>query len=314
MSMRPLLPLVLGAAVMLACGGGGDAPTTAVPLRAAITAVEIAPAGPVSVPVGTSRRFTVALTQPDGAPAAAVRWSVSDPTLATVSSAGDVTATGNGAFTLLAMATTVARDGFRADTLVSSVAVTTRPPAITAIEVQPGIAFIPVGGSATLRATVVRASPDVTVRFTYRAQSPYVSVDSGGVITTLYPISSVVWVTAVGSGPGYETTTLVGETMLQASTIAGIASLEVVPSTLTMTAGSTASLRALVAQPPGAPPATIVAETGTASVALVQGEGDVWSVVARQPGIATITVRAQSPALFGFTAATKVVTVPIEVR
>lgn len=298
---------------MMACGGG-DAPTTAVPLRAAITAVAIAPAGPVSVPVGTTRRFSVALTQPDGAPAAAIRWTVSDPSLATVSSAGDVTAIGNGAFTLVAVATTAARDGFRADTMVSSVAISTRPPALVAISLQPGLAFIPVGGSVTLQPSVVRATPDVQVTYTYLPISPYVSVDANGIATTLWPGTSTVRVTARGTGDGFEPTTMVAEMTLQASVINGIASLDVIPSAVVIAPGARASLRALLQQPNGAPQATLSAETGTASVATVQGDGVDWIVVARQPGIASVTVRAYSPAMFGFLATTKVVTVPIEVR
>lgn len=299
---------------MLACGGGGDVPTTVVPLRAAITAVEIAPAGPVNVPVGTSRKFSVAITQPDGAPAASIRWSVSDPSLASVTSAGDVTAIGGGTFTLIATATTAARDGFRADTLVSSVAVSTRPPAITAIDVQPGVAFIPVGSTATLRVSVMRASPTVQVTYTYQAISPFVSVDANGVVTTLYPGTSTVRVTARGTAEGFEPTTIVGEMTLQASATFGIGSLEVVPSAVVIAPGASASLRALLQQPNGAPPATVSAESGTVSVATVQGDGADWTVVAKQPGIASVTIRAASPAMFGFLATTKVVTVPIEVR
>lgn len=312
--MRRLLPLVLCAAVMTACGGGGDSPTTAVPLRAAITALEIAPAGPVNVPLGTTRRFSVTLTQPDGAPAAHVRWTVSDPTLATVNSAGDVTAVRGGAFTLVAVATSAARDGFRADTLVSSVAVTTRPPALLSIDVQPGSALIPVGSSTTLRVSVVRASPEVQVTYTYQAISQFVSVDANGVVTTLWPGLSTVRVTARGTGDGFEPTTIVGEMTLNAQVTAGIASLDVIPSAVVVAPGSSVPLRALLQQPQGAPHATLSAETSTASVATVQGDSTQWTVVARQPGIASVLIRATSPAMFGFLATTKVVTVPIEVR
>ena len=61
-----------------------------------VTGVTITPAGPESLPVGTSRQLSAAVTYAHNTGAQGVTWSSTDPTVATVSSTGLVTAVKEG--------------------------------------------------------------------------------------------------------------------------------------------------------------------------------------------------------------------------
>jgi hypothetical protein len=284
----------------LASACGGDAtPTTAAASRRAIVSVAIAPSGTVPVAVGDTARFSVVVDQPTGAPPAVVSWRVSNPAIASITRDGLLTATAPGVVSLLAVAVTPASGAFKADSMVSTVIVSSLPPAISALDVQPGILTAPVGSIVSFSPQVTKAAPSVAVTYAYQIQQNLGSVDGNGVVTTYFPGTTALRITATGSGDGYQTITLTTLRTLNIVPTAGVSSFEISPSTVTVPVGGTVKLGVNVVQPRGAPPVVISADAGTGSAATLAGEGTNWTVSGDRIGTATFVFRAYTPEFAG---------------
>lgn len=76
-----------------------------------VSAVSITPAGPESLPVGTARQLSASVTYAHGTGAQGVTWSSTDPSIATVSDTGLVTARKEGSVSIIAQTKDTNREG-----------------------------------------------------------------------------------------------------------------------------------------------------------------------------------------------------------
>lgn len=298
-------------ALIAACGGETSPPTAESPR--AIQSVAISPAGSLQLGVGDSIRFNAVAQTATGAPSPSVRWRVSDPSLATISADGMYTAIGQGSVTVIAVASTAASGAFRADSMVSSALVSSIPRAITAIEAQPGMLSTAAGSIVQFESQVIKSSPSVQVTMSYQLQQPGIgTVDQNGVITTWYAGQSSFRITATGSAPGYATTTLSIDRLLNVIPTPGITTFEV-PATITVAVGSTVRLPITLVQPRAALNAGISANSTQPAIATAAGEFTDWSVTGVKSGTTTITFLATFPGSGGYYANSKQSTVTVNV-
>ncbi|MBY0491066.1 MAG: Ig-like domain-containing protein [Gemmatimonadaceae bacterium] len=288
------------------CGGGETAPTTTLP-RAAIQSVSITPSGSLSLGVGDTLRFSATVSTAAGAPAPVVTWRVSPSGLASVSADGLLTSLAPGTFSLLAIAATPARGAFRADSMAGTVLVNSQPLALTSLDVQPGILTTPVGGIVQFDPQVVKASPAVQVTWTYQIQQPLLgSIDVNGVITTYFAGTTSVRLTATGSAPGYQTTSLVATRTLNIVPAPSLTFFDM-PTNLTVPVGGTVRIPLTVVVPRNAPyPAISVADFPPGPVT-VAGSDSVWTVTGVRPGTQNLTFRAVAQAVAGYFGITRTV-------
>lgn len=104
----------------------GTATITVQTPPAGIASLNVSPAS-ATVTVGQTRTLTTTVTQPTGAPSATVTYSSSDPSIATVSPTGVVTAVAAGSVTITVTATSPGTSTFSATTVTSTVAITVVP-------------------------------------------------------------------------------------------------------------------------------------------------------------------------------------------
>lgn len=76
-----------------------------------VSAVSITPAGPENLPVGTARQLSASVTYAHGTGAQGVSWSSTDPSIATVSDTGLVTARKEGSVSIIAQTKDANREG-----------------------------------------------------------------------------------------------------------------------------------------------------------------------------------------------------------
>jgi len=93
---------------------------------AGITSLSVSPTS-ATVTVGQTRALTSTVTQPTGAPSASVTYTSSDPSIATVSPTGVVTAVAAGSVTITVTATSPGNSTFSTTTVTSTVAITVVP-------------------------------------------------------------------------------------------------------------------------------------------------------------------------------------------
>jgi hypothetical protein len=297
---------------LAACGGSDRAPTSVVATRRALDAVSIAPGGTASVAVGDTARFSAVVSQPAGAPAATLTWRVSDARVATVSRDGVLTAIAPGAFSLIAVASTPSSGVFKADSMVSTVFITSLPPSLTSLEVQPGLLSTSVGSQVAFAPQVVAASSAVQVTWAYQLQQALGSVDGNGLITTSWPGTTQLRIAVTGTAPGYQTTTLVALRTLNVLPTPGITRLDV-PASITVPEGGTVRIPVTLEQPRGALRATVNGESAAANVATVAGEDPEWTITGVKAGTTNVTFRAVFPESAGFFSISRVATTTVTV-
>ncbi len=104
LTLRTALVLCLGGALSLACGGGGDGGgggPNPVP-----TSISVTPAGPLSLASGAAQQLTATVLDQDGKPitGTSVSWQAAVSTIASVSAAGNITASHVGTTVITARA------------------------------------------------------------------------------------------------------------------------------------------------------------------------------------------------------------------
>jgi hypothetical protein len=301
------------------CGGGGNTDTTgpSVPAGArAISYLSVMPSVPQSMQVGEQVHFSATVDQPAAAPRAVVSWRVSNAALATVGDDGRLTATGLGSFVLQAVARTSAQNGYAADSMVTSIPITSLPASISSIELSPATVILPVGTTTRIQSDVLKASPNVAVTVSYQSQQPnVVTVDSSGLVQAgFFNGSARIFVTARGTAPGYANTVITSSIMVNVTSVPGVDALLVSPGTLTLPAGGRGTVTVTALQPRGAPAPVITAVSSGTTVANATGESTEWTVTAGQPGTAVITFGATIPSsLYGFFNVTRTVQLVVNV-
>jgi trimeric autotransporter adhesin len=250
--------------------------------------VSLAPVATVNVSasvgqasVGSSTQFSATALDAGGAvlTGRAVAWSTSDPTVATVSTSGLVSALAPGTVQVTA---TIGGVAGSAPLTVVPVAV-----AVAAVVLTPGTGALLPGGTLQLVATPRdSAGLPVTGRTaTWSSAAPAVaSVDASGLVTALSVGSAAI--SATVDGVSGSATITVGSVP--------IASIAISPTTASVTAGATTTLSATPLDAGGnvLPGRTLTWSSDNTAVASVTQGGVVTGV---SSGAATITVSGASP-------------------
>lgn len=175
---------VMLAAVITACGGGGD-PIVA---RCVISGVSVSPASATLV-VGNSQTLGATAASQDCSSLPTTTWSSNATNIATVSSSGSVTAVAPG--TAIVTATIGSSNG--------SAVITVTPPSVASIVVTPPSASVQIGSSLTLVAQPRDAQGNALTgrALAWQSLAPaVVSVSTSGVVTGVGTGSGVVTVTS----------------------------------------------------------------------------------------------------------------------
>jgi uncharacterized protein YjdB len=192
--MQRVAIAVLMMAVMTACGGGGDGTTapTPPPVNVGVATVTVS-LSPAQITVGTTATATAELRSGAGAVLAgrSVEWSSSAPAIASVNSAGVVSAIAAGSATITA--TSEGRSG--------SASLTVIPAPVATVQVTLALPTLTLGTASTANA-VLRDERGATLTgraVAWSSSSPAVAtVDNSGAITTLAVGITVITATSEG--------------------------------------------------------------------------------------------------------------------
>lgn len=239
------------------------------PPTVAVTSVSVSPTS-VSLTEGESKALS-ATVSPGDATDKSVSWTSSAPDVATVSSTGSVTAVKAGSATITVKTT----DGGKTATCAVTVNAKVFP--VTGVTLDAKTKELVEGDSFTLKATV---APDNATdkSVTWTSSAPEVAtVDANGKVTAVKAGSATITVTTTDGGKTATCTVTVK---------AHVASVTLDKTTLTLTAGESASLTATV-NPDYAEDKSVTWTSSAPDVASVDANGKVTAVKA---GTATITV------------------------
>jgi len=220
---------------------------------------------------------TLALTEtiaPANATNQNVTWFSSDITVATVNTAGVVTATGAGSATI----TVTTADG--GHTATAAITVTAAVVPVTGVIVSPTTASMVVGGTQTLTETIAPAN----------ATNQNVTWSSSDITVATVDVAGVVTATGAGLATIAVTTADGGHTATAAITVIAAAipvtGVTVTPTTVNITVGQTATLTPTIT-PATATNQNVTWTSSNLAVATVSATG---VVSALSPGTAVITV------------------------
>jgi hypothetical protein len=131
------------------------------------------------------------------------------------------------------------------------------------------------------------------VAYTYTSSTAAVAtVTSAGVVTAVAPGTATITISAAGTGTGFSAATLTTATTITVSERApGLTSLQVSPTTATLSIGGTQQITAAV-QGPRASAVTYSYGSSAPSIATATGTGSTATITAVAPGTATITATA----------------------
>jgi uncharacterized protein YjdB len=247
---------------------------TVAPLPDAVTAVAVSP-NPVSMGVGQTRTLTTAVTQPTGAPPAGITYGTTAPSVATMSSAGMVTAVGPGSATITVTATSAGNANFSASSVTATVLVTVArlPMAVTALSVSPSSVSAIVGQTQSIAASVTQPSGAPTASISYGTTTPSVAtVSSAGVVTAVAAGSARITVTAASSGNASFAASSVTATIAVTVASSGIPSI-VLGQTVANLSSTTGDALYNVAVPAGTSSLLVRTSGGSGSVYLYLYQG-----------------------------------------
>jgi uncharacterized protein YjdB len=298
---KAIVALSLGALALGACGDDVTVPVA----PAAPVVVTITPPSAL-MNIGEALNFAVQISGGSATAAPTLTaCAVTPTTVATATVAGSacrVTAVAAGNATVTATAST-------GQIAAASIAVSAPAPAITSLAVSPSAQQLVVGASVTLVPTVQPAGRTAT--FTYTSSSATIaSVTAAGVVTAVAPGTATITVAATGSGTGFSTATInQAVTITVSDRAAGLTTLNVQPSNVSLSLGATQQLTSAV-QGPRASAATISYLSSAPTVASVSATGVVTAVAA---GTAVIGVTASSMEAGAFAASSITALVPVTV-
>jgi uncharacterized protein YjdB len=273
------------------------------PLPPAITSLTVSPTA-VSLVAGQTRTLTPVVGRPSGAPTATVSYGTADPSIATVSTSGVVTALSLGTAIITVTATAPGNTTFAAATVTELVTVTVAP-AVASVQITPGAATI-MPGSIQQLTTTVRDSSGAELlgrSVTWSSSHSAVATVSATGLVTAVAVGTATITASSGGVLGTMTVTVLA---LPPS----VTAVSVTPTVLSLPVGRTSALSPVVTQPSGAPAASLTYGTTTPAVATVSAAG---LVIAVGPGTATITVTATSAGNTGYSAASRTATVTVTV-
>lgn len=266
----------------IGCGGGDSGspnPPSAPPPSTPVLATLTLDATAVALKTSQTRQVQVTTLDQNAQPiVAAVTWSSSASTIATVSSSGLITAAAPGAAVVTATATagSVSRS--------SVVAVTVTAPGVTSVSVTPPTLALSVGGTGTLTAAVV-ADAGIAGTVSWTTSTPSVAVASAvGVVTAVGPGTAQVCAisTVDTSKQGCSAVTV---------TAVPVATVSVSPASIPLVPGETSQFSATTRDAGGATLSgrAVAWSSSNAAVATVSQTGLVTAV-----GAGTTTISATS--------------------
>lgn len=267
---------LLFAAAVLSCGGS-TATDSVAPVAPGRTATVVVTPSASSLAIGTKLALQAHAQDPSGqvVPDASIFWSSSDTTIATVSSAGVVTARAPGTAQIAASA--------GGQSAVATLTVIPVP--VASLAVVPGTGTVTVGSRIGLTAVAYDANGgSLTGRQVVWASAvPGVAtVDAAGVVTGIAAGTATITATSEGkSGSAAITVTLVS-----------VASVSLSPGSVSLTVGQTAALAVTAHDGAGNALAGrgLTWESANTAVATVAGSGLITAVGA---GTTTITVTSE---------------------
>lgn len=275
--MKSVALAVLMMAVITACGGGGDSATapTPPPANAGVSTVTVT-VSPSQITVGATASATAELRSGAGAvlTGRSVDWSSSAPAIASVNSAGVVSAIAAGSATITA--TSEGKSGSApiavAPAPVATVAITLALPTLTL-------------GATTTASAVLRDERGATLTgraITWSSTSPSVAaVSTDGAITTL----AVGTTTITASSEGKSASATLTVIPVPVATV-------VVTGTATMAPGAVSGFTVTLRDASGAALSNraVTWTSSDANVATVSASGTVTAIT---PGTATITASSE---------------------
>ncbi len=267
--------------------------------------------------VGASASWRAVVTQPEGAPAASVSYRSSSPSVASVDDEGNVTALSVGTATIFVTATSAASARFEPTSLERSASLTVRTAGISSATITPTNAVLAVGASQPLTINVSQPSGAPSAVWTFTSSNSAVAtVAPSGLVTAVAPgnaaISWRISTPAMGSYAASELVRTVNVTVTQGTP--AISGIQAVPSATTLQEGTGLTVPIVIAQPSGAPAATLsVSSSAPAVLSVTSSAASSLAVAAVAPGTAVVTVRASSPAAGTFVASVQEVTFALTV-
>jgi len=273
--VRPLLALITCISAV-SCGGGDSTAPTPSP----VASVAVTPAT-ASVELGQTQQLTAVARDAQGNALTdrPIEWRSADPTLATVSGSGLVTAVGLGPVTITA--TSEGRSGTTTITVV--------PVPVASVAVTPATASVELGRTQQLTAVARDAQGNaLTDRpIEWRSADP-----------TLATVSGSGLVTAVGLGPVTITATSEGRSGTTTITVVPVpvASVAVTPATASVELGRTQQLTAVARDAQGnvLTGRTISWTSSNPAVVTVSESGLMTSLAVGGPVVVTATVEERS--------------------
>jgi alpha-tubulin suppressor-like RCC1 family protein/uncharacterized protein YjdB len=296
----------LGGLALSGCGGGGGlAPSDPPTPKPSVDSVGINVTSGTLL-VGDSIPLTARVAAQNGA-STGVTWQSSDATKARVTSTPSggalVFGIAPGAVTITATSTFDASKHGDAPLTVRI------PPAITGLTVSPLSVSVPAKQTATIKWTYTPANAGVqaTVGLT-SADTGVAKVNNAGLLTGVAPGSTTVTVTAIGSGQGATTDTLIAAVSVTVTPalLPAITGLTVTPSPVSLVAGQTATLQPSVTPANGSvqvsygyqstnPAAASVSATGIITGAAAGSANVIVTAIGSGAGLLTDTLRTTVP-------------------
>jgi uncharacterized protein YjdB len=260
-----------GGAIVVATSEGKSAPTSVTVSPVPVAAVLVSPSSQFLTP-GQTALLQVDVVDSTGQPlpGRTVLWSTSDPSVATVTSTGQVTGIATGGAFILAMS-----EGKR-----DSADVTVGPPPVNAVVVSPAQAAVVMGRTLQLTTTVLDAQgqPLSGRLLTYSSGNPAgATVSPTGLVTGVALGSTHI----VVSSQGISDTAMVSVVPVPVTTVT------ITPSAPVLTIGQTIGLTATATSSDGSalPGRPVAWSSGTPAIATVSTSGVVTGV---SPGSAVV--------------------------
>lgn len=265
-----------------------------------VASVTVSPVAP-SIVVGATQQLTASAADASGAPLTGrtVSWTSRDPSVAVVSSTGQVTGIGPGTTSVVATI----------EGQTATATITVRPVPVAAVTVTPNASSIGVGGTVQLGVLVTDAAGSAlagrAVSFTSSAPS-VASVSAAGLVTGVAAGTATIQATSEG-------VTGSATVRVNAPAAAAVASVQVAPASVTLTTGDTRAFTATakasdgttitgrtVTWSSGGPSVVTVSSSGVAT-AVGAGTAQVLAQVDGVTGTATVTVQRVAVAAVSIT-------------
>jgi uncharacterized protein YjdB len=260
-----------GGAIVVATSEGKSAPTSITVSPVPVAAVLVSPSSQFLTP-GQTALLQVDVVDSTGQPlpGRTVLWSTSDPSVATVTSTGQVTGIATGGAFILAMS-----EGKR-----DSADVTVGPPPVNAVVVSPAQAAVVMGRTLQLTTTVLDAQgqPLSGRLLTYSSGNPAVAtVSPTGLVTGVAVGSTQIVVSSQG----------IADTATVSVVPVPVTTVTITPSAPVLTVGQTIGLTATATSSDGSAllGRPVTWSSGTPAIATVSASGVVTGV---SPGSAVV--------------------------